>query len=215
MVNLVSATKSDRSRLRVLRLDLFICLCMFLMTWPGGLALAQDRKTDSKQTGTSTVRSDARTPPPASSKIKGLGDRSFKLILPPLIDAGLQASLESGRVPMTPDESLGAAKKRRIEAEDLQANGTVQSLRAAMSKYEDALRLLSSAGRLTEPGEMAQTFNQLASIADALGERPQAINYYNQSLPLWRAANDRQNEATTLTRLGRVYNSLGDKQQAQ
>src|SRR5262249_21778460 len=67
----------------------------------------------------------------------------------------------------------------------------------------------------SEPGEIAYTLNQLGAIADSLGDRQQAINYYNQSLPLWRAANDRQSEAAALTQLGRVYNSIGEKQQAQ
>src|SRR5262245_56888445 len=49
-----------------------------------------------------------KKPPPASStassKDKGLDDRSFRLIRPPLSDASLKASLESSRVPMTPYE---------------------------------------------------------------------------------------------------------------
>src|SRR5262249_14917016 len=152
---------------------------------------------------------------PASSKIEGLESRSFRLILPPQFDTGMEASLESGRVPMTPDESRGAAKKRWIEAEEYRATGTAQSLRVAMSKYEDALRLLRSAVGVSEPGEIAHPFAQFAASSDSLGDRRKAINYYSQSIPLWRAANDRQSEAAALTRLGRVHNSLGDKQQAQ
>jgi len=116
---------------------------------------------------------------------------------------------------MTPDESRSAAKKLWDEAEDMRATGVIESLRAAMSKYENALRLLRSAGKAAEPGEIAYTLNQLAAVADSLGDRRQAINYYKQALPLWREANDRQSEAGTLTRLGRVHNSLGDKQEAQ
>ena len=101
------------------------------------------------------------------------------------------------------------------EAEDLRATGVIESLRAALSKYEDALRLLRSAGKAAEPGEIAHTLTQLASVADSLGDQRQAINYYNQALLLWREANDRQSEVATLTRLGRVHNSLGDKQEAQ
>src|SRR5262249_42872661 len=146
-----------------------------------------------------------------SSKAEATGDRSFRLTLPPMPGAGPK----SGRVPMTPDESRSEAKKLWGDAEDLRANGAVESMRAAMSKYEDALRLLRSAGKAAEPGEIAYTLNQLAAVADSLGDRRQAINYYKQALPLWRAANDRQSEAGTLARLGRVHNSLGDKQVAQ
>src|SRR5215813_9965616 len=177
----------------------------------------QSPKTDSAQDGKRAKdgRSAARNTTHASPGIEGLYNCSFRVFAPSFLDAGLEVSLESGRVPLTPDESRSAAKRRWSEAENLRATGTAQSLRNAMSKYEDALRLLRSAGRQAEPGEIAPTLNQLASIADALGDRQQAINYYHQSLPLWRAANDRQNEAATLTQLGRAHNSLGDKQQAQ
>src|SRR5262249_10936184 len=149
------------------------------------------------------------------SKAEGWSDRLFRLTLPPLSNAGPGAGLKSGQIPMSPDESRSEAKKLWSEAEDLRATGAVESLRAAMSKYEDALRLLRAAGKVAEPGDIAHTFNQIAAIADALGDRQQSINYYNQALPLWREANDRQNEALTLTRLGRIHYSLGDKQQAE
>src|SRR5262245_12157034 len=215
MVNLICATKFVSFRRLTLRLAMLFCFGLILAPSLDRTALAQDQKTGVKQTGAKQGRSEARTTRPDSSKIEGLESRSFRLILPPQFDTGMEASLESGRVPMTPDESLGAAKKRWTEAEEFRATGTAQSLRVAMSKYEDALRLLRSAGRVSEPGDIAHTLNQLASISDTLGDSQQAIHYYSQSLPLWRAANDRQSEAATLTRLGRVHNLLGDKQQAQ
>ncbi|MEQ9545624.1 MAG: tetratricopeptide repeat protein, partial [Marinobacter sp.] len=42
----------------------------------------------------------------------------------------------------------------------------------------------------------------------------QALDYYNQALPLFQAVGDRRGEATTLNNIGRVYSSLGQKQQA-
>src|SRR5215470_307596 len=179
-------------------------LALFVLFAFFASALAQDRP---------------KSPPPASSpatsKAEGSSDRLFRLTLPPLSEAGPGASQKSGHVPMTSDESRSEVKKLWSEAEDLRATGAVESLRAAMSKYEEALRMLRSAGQAAEPGEIAYTLNQLAAVADSLDDRWQAINYYNQALPLWRAANERQSEAATLTRLGRVYNSLGDKQQAR
>ncbi len=49
---------------------------------------------------------------------------------------------------------------------------------------------------------------------DALGDKQQALNYLNQSLPLTRQVEDKAGEATTLNNIGAVYSDLGDKQQA-
>src|SRR5215475_10576779 len=141
-------------------------------------AAAQDRPISPAVAG-------REAPPPASSpatsKAEGSNDRLFRLTLPPMSNAGLGAGRKSGKNPTSPDESRSEAKKLWGEGEDLRANGAVESLRAAMSKYEDALRLLRSAGKAAEPSEIAHTFNQLAAIADALGDRQQAVNYYNQA----------------------------------
>ena len=47
-----------------------------------------------------------------------------------------------------------------------------------------------------------------------MGEKQQALDYYQQALPLSRAVGDRSGEATTLNNIGRVYDALGEKQQA-
>ncbi len=231
MLRPISAPKTDRFRRLLARLDLavfFSLLSLITLFWLGGRAWAQGQSTSTPQSSQrkasqrkqeSANRPNKQPSNPSAAKdaakVEELRDRSFRLQVPPLFDAGIEASLEAGRVPTTPEESRAAAKRRWNEAEELRALGTAQSLRNAILKYEDALRLLRAAGKSGEPGEIAHTLNQIASIADALGDRQQAINYYNQSIPLWRAANDRQSEAATLTQLGRVYNASGDKQQAQ
>jgi tetratricopeptide (TPR) repeat protein len=47
-----------------------------------------------------------------------------------------------------------------------------------------------------------------------LGEKQKALEYYNQSLPLKRAVNDRSGEAGILNNIGLVYSKLGEKQKA-
>jgi CHAT domain-containing protein len=47
-----------------------------------------------------------------------------------------------------------------------------------------------------------------------LGKKQKALEYYNQSLPIWRAVRDRSGEATTLNNTGRVYDTLGENQKA-
>ena len=47
-----------------------------------------------------------------------------------------------------------------------------------------------------------------------MGDKEQALDYFNQALPLFRAVGDRKNEATTLGYIGNVYSALGEQQQA-
>jgi tetratricopeptide (TPR) repeat protein len=60
----------------------------------------------------------------------------------------------------------------------------------------------------------AATLNNIGNVYDALGDKQQALEFYNQSLPLWRQVGDKTGEAVTLNNIGLVYNDLGDKQQA-
>src|SRR5262245_10093897 len=79
-------------------------------------ALARDRPTSPPLARRETPPASSPASSPTlslnSSKAGGSGDRSFRLTLPHLSDAGLAARLESGQAPMTPDESRREAKKR-------------------------------------------------------------------------------------------------------
>ncbi|RMF07553.1 MAG: tetratricopeptide repeat protein, partial [Alphaproteobacteria bacterium] len=56
--------------------------------------------------------------------------------------------------------------------------------------------------------------NSLGFVYSALGDKQQALDFYQQALPLFRAVGDRSGEATTLNNIGLVYSDLGDNQQA-
>ena len=49
---------------------------------------------------------------------------------------------------------------------------------------------------------------------DGLGDRQQALDYYQQALPIRREVGDRAGEAATLNNIGLVYDGLGDRQRA-
>jgi tetratricopeptide (TPR) repeat protein len=51
-------------------------------------------------------------------------------------------------------------------------------------------------------------------VYNGLGDRQQALTYYQQALPIMREVGDRAGEATTLNNIGAVYDNLGDRQQA-
>ncbi|WP_017718769.1 CHAT domain-containing protein [Kamptonema formosum] len=97
------------------------------------------------------------------------------------------------------------------EGVQLFKQGTAESLRAALEKWEAARQLYRAAG---DKGNEAVTLVGMGSINDDLGEKRKALEFYNQALPLLRAVGDRGGEATTLTNIGLVYSSLGEKQKA-
>ncbi|MGI2908453.1 CHAT domain-containing protein, partial [Tolypothrix sp. VBCCA 56010] len=56
--------------------------------------------------------------------------------------------------------------------------------------------------------------NNIGLVYYSLGDKQQALNFYNQSLSLKGQVGDKAEEAATLNNIGLVYYSLGDKQQA-
>ncbi len=60
----------------------------------------------------------------------------------------------------------------------------------------------------------ALTLTSLGAVYSDLGEKQQALEYYNQALPISREVGNRSGEATTLNNLGGLYDSLGEKQRA-
>ncbi len=104
-----------------------------------------------------------------------------------------------------------AAEQVYQEAFQLYKQGTAESLRQAIPKFEQAVILYRQAG---EKGLEAASLVYVGSVYDSLGEKHKALEFYNQALPLYRAVGDRGGEATTLNNIGLVYNSLGEKQKA-
>ena len=62
--------------------------------------------------------------------------------------------------------------------------------------------------------EEALTLLGIGRVYDLLGEKPKALDYYNQALSISQAINNRELEATVLNNIGLVYYSLGEKQKA-
>ncbi|MCU0498411.1 MAG: tetratricopeptide repeat protein [Anaerolineae bacterium] len=56
--------------------------------------------------------------------------------------------------------------------------------------------------------------NQLGVIKSLLGEKRQALDYYEQSLTIDQELGDLQGEALTLSNIGMLYSDLGDQQRA-
>ena len=102
------------------------------------------------------------------------------------------------------------------EAETLNVLGLIYHLLKrdpvkARQHYEKALEISRAAG--DRRGE-AESLNNLARLYESLGERQNALDYYNRSLPPWTDVGDRYGEAWTLFNLGRVHQFLKDAPKA-
>jgi len=99
------------------------------------------------------------------SKLEGIDDYSYRLTVPS--DTYLEASLESGRGILSPEQYREIAREKWGEGEKLRAAGTTKAMRDAMGKYEEALRYFRAAGRMSEPSELARALTQIGAIADS------------------------------------------------
>jgi CHAT domain-containing protein/Tfp pilus assembly protein PilF len=103
------------------------------------------------------------------------------------------------------------AEKALKEGLQLYQQGTAESLRKAIAKFEEALKLYRATG---DRNMEASTLSKIGRTYDHLGEKQKALEYHSQSLPLFRAVGDRSEEAVTLNNIGLVYFELGEKQKA-
>lgn len=104
-----------------------------------------------------------------------------------------------------------AGQKTLAEAEELRSQGTAESLRKAVEKYNETASLWRTAQY--RAGE-ALALNQIGTIYWRLGESHTALEYYGQALPLWRTERDRREEGNTLTNIGTAHWQLGDSRKA-
>jgi tetratricopeptide (TPR) repeat protein len=109
------------------------------------------------------------------------------------------------------DQDGAAAQKKFDEGEALRNQGTKESLRLAVKKYEEALLLWRSAG--DRNGEAETLFN-MGQTYHSLGENQKSLDINNQALAVFRETGDRDNEATTLNLIGSIYYALGDRRMA-
>ncbi len=131
----------------------------------------------------------------------------------PLLKGGWGGSPSLAQQPAATEQDATRAAAKRVfdEGEQLRKQGTAESLRQAIAKWEEALPLYRAVG--DKLGE-AVTLLGIGRVYDALGEKQKALEFYNQSLPLRRATGDKAGEATTLNNIGLVYDALGEKQKA-
>ncbi len=119
--------------------------------------------------------------------------------------------LEELRDATAKDRDRIQAEKAITDAEKILAQGTGESHRKALEKYEEALPLFRALGERQREGF---TLNRMAVRYQLLGESENALRYHNQALSLRRAIGDQQGEGQSLYNIGSVYLGLGDSQKA-
>lgn len=109
------------------------------------------------------------------------------------------------------EEKYDKATRLCEEGVTLAGEGTTESMRAALPKFEQARQLLQE---INDQLSEANCLGWLGSINNSLGDKQKALDYYAQALPLQRAINDEGGQAAALYNIGEIYSALDDKQQA-
>src|SRR6266571_1721453 len=81
----------------------------------------------------------------------------------------------------------GSHYQMEVEARELAAQQTKESLRAAIAKFQEALSLLELTGDQRMKGGI---LNKIAKCHSSLGEQQQALAYFEQSLQIWTSIGD-------------------------
>jgi CHAT domain-containing protein/Tfp pilus assembly protein PilF len=112
----------------------------------------------------------------------------------------------------TPQDRIRvAAEMAFLYGEQRHVQGTEDSIREGIKKYEEAL----SGYQATEDYYwQAEALNNMGGAYYNLGEKRKALDYFAKALPLRQAANDRSGEAGTLNNMGVVVVELGELEQA-
>jgi len=118
---------------------------------------------------------------------------------------------DSSKIAQSPAATKENAERLLEEGKALYQQGSAESLRQAIQKWQEA-RLLYRA--LGDRRWEAITLNKIGGVYSDLGEKQNALDYYNQALPIRRAVGDRRWEAIILDNIGGVYSDLGEKQNA-
>ena len=89
--------------------------------------------------------------------------------------------------------------------------GTAESLRSAIKKYEETLLLRRA---VEDRAGEAVLLNQIGTAYDHLGEKRQALHCFLQALPLLRGLGDGKGEARAAVRISDLYREIGDMKKA-
>ncbi|MFO0141354.1 MAG: tetratricopeptide repeat protein [Aphanizomenon sp.] len=118
---------------------------------------------------------------------------------------------DSSKIAQSPGATKENAERLFEEGMTLYQQGSAESLRQAIQKWQEALSLYRV---MNDKKNEANTLVWIGRVYSDLGEKQKALDYYNQALPIYRSVGDSSGEAGTLNNIGFVYSDLGEKQKA-
>jgi tetratricopeptide (TPR) repeat protein len=99
------------------------------------------------------------------------------------------------KIAQSPAPTKENAERVFNEGMTLYQQGSAESLRQAIQKWQEARLLYRAVG---DRGGEATTLNNIGRVYSALGEKQKALVFYNQALPISRAVGDPYLEVTIL-----------------
>ena len=102
---------------------------------------------------------------------------------------------DSSKIAQSPAATKENAERLLEEGQALYQQGSAESLRQAIQKWQEARLLYRAVG---DPYGEANTLNNIGRVYSDLGEKQKALVFYNQALPLIRAVGDPYGEVTIL-----------------
>ncbi len=132
----------------------------------------------------------------------------------PKKDAGrgrYNVRIEELRAATPRDHTRLAAKKAMAEGNQLRSQRKAESLRSAITKYEEALHLYQAADDLEG---QADALERIARLHLSLGAIREALERFDKALPIAQSLPDRLLEAAILSGLGQIQNTLGNPHEA-
>ncbi|MCP4657077.1 MAG: CHAT domain-containing protein [bacterium] len=121
--------------------------------------------------------------------------------------------LASWRSATAADRDRAAAALVFAEAEELRRKGRRDAYRAAIRSYRQAARLWQAAG---ETRQQALAMSRVGWMFDELGETDESIGWLTRSLERFRESGDDDTQiASILSRLGCLYRTIGELQEAR
>ena len=127
------------------------------------------------------------------------------------VDIPFTIRVEELRDPVAEDQRRIQAERGAAAGKRLLADATKESLRAALTSFEEALHLWEG---LHDPVGEGLALHYLGVLHNRLDEKQEALAYLEKALARRREAGDPRAQAETLTAQGITLDELGNKPQA-
>ena len=109
------------------------------------------------------------------------------------------------------DRNRLAAQSTFAAADELRNQSTLESVKKAQAKYEEAQRLYAS---LKDRRGLASCFYSIGLINQMLGENRKALEFYSRAVPLWQAEGELTAASIIEGNMALLYDDIGEKKTA-